>query len=165
MATRTMNTREARETAGLDRKAVAIGVAIGTTLGALGMYLLDPRSGRRRRARVRDRITAARNGAGREISERMTSLRDARRSVASPSPLTDDQAITERVMSRVFHDPALAKSGVSVSTVGRVVYLRGHVDDDATAAEIERRVRQVDGIREVVNLIDHPELDPANIQA
>ncbi|MDI3341665.1 MAG: BON domain-containing protein [Sphaerobacter sp.] len=155
------------------------GILVGMTAGALGMFLLDPREGRRRRALARDKVVHLGHWVEELVEERIPRratylagvVQGVRHRVTSlvrrqPTPLPDDdQFITDRVMSIVFRDPTLPKGDINVNTVDGVVYLRGTVDDPRMVQEIEKRVRQVEGVRDVVNVINRPDVDPSDIRA
>jgi hypothetical protein len=76
----------------------------------------------------------------------------------------DSKTITDRVMSTVFRGLDIPVGELNVNTVDHVVYLRGHLDDDTAVKEIERRAREVEGVREVVNLINKPDVDATDVR-
>lgn len=166
--------RRARERAAFRR-----GLVIGLIGGAVATFVLDPRAGRRRRALARDKVVRLGHRADELISETIPRRVDylsgvaagARHRVMStvrrePSEMPDDdQFVTDRVMSIVFRDPDIPKGNINVNTVDGVVYLRGTVDDPRMVQEIESRVRQVEGVRDVVNVINRPEVDPSDVRA
>ena len=149
------------------------GLLIGMAAGAGAMFVFDPRSGRRRRALAREQATRLGSSVDEIIGESLPRKVDylsgmaagARHRIAGAHGQDEvpdeDRFITDRVMSQVFRDPRIPKSDLNVNTVERVVYLHGHVDDPSLAAEIERRVRDVEGVREVVNVINRPDVDPS----
>lgn len=155
------------------------GLLAGFALGALGMFVFDPRTGRRRRALTRDKVVRLGNSVDELVSETIPRKVDylsgfARGARYRMTHATgqgtrtypdEDQYITDRVMSMVFRDPDLPKGDINVNTVDRVVYLRGHVEDERLVAEIEERVRKVEGVRDVVNVINRPDIDPSDIRA
>jgi hypothetical protein len=146
----------------------------GALAGAGVMYLLDPQQGRRRRALARDKAVRLRNSADTLVSEEIPKRVDylggfaqgARHAVMETlqrveHPAESDQVLVARVMSSVFRDPEMQKGSVNVDAAGRVVTLRGFVEDPSLTEEIERRVRAVDGVHDVVNLINQPDTSPA----
>lgn len=150
---------------------------LGATAGAAAMFMLDPRTGNRRRALLRDQFVHFGNVAGDFVNDTLPQKLDyasgfvrglqhqALETVSGESHWTDDsQTITDRVMSEVFRDPDLPKGEINVNTVDHVVYLRGHVENPALVKEIESRTRQVPGVRNVVNLINHPDVDPSTVR-
>lgn len=154
-------------------------ILLGVGLGAAAMFALDPRTGKRRRALARDKMVRLGNSVDEMVSEQLPRKVDYLSGVArgaryrathvaqrNGEALPDeDQFITDRVMSTVFRDPALPKGDINVNTVDQVVYLRGHVEDGRLVKEIEDRVRKVEGVREVINVINRPEVDPSDIRA
>jgi len=166
--------RRARE-----RSAFRRGLVIGLIGGAVATFVLDPRAGRRRRALARDKVVHLGHSVDELISETiprrveylsgvaagarhrvMSTVRPERSEMPD-----DDQFVTDRVMSIVFRDPDIPKGDINVNTVDGVVYLRGTVDDPRMVQEIESRVRQVEGVRDVVNVINRPEVDPSDVRA
>lgn len=156
-----------------------LGLLAGAVVGGLAMFVLDPRTGRRRRALARDQVVRLGNTVDELVSETIPQKVDYLSGFAKgarhramhvigrdgePMP-DDDQFITDRVMSIVFRDPDLPKGNININTVDRVVYLRGSVDDPSMVQEIEARVRRVEGVRDVVNVINRPEVDPSVIRA
>jgi hypothetical protein len=142
------------------------------------MFLLDPIAGRRRRALIRDKFVhvahvaekTATNTLPRKadyVSGFATGAYHRAKDVIAPQqePLPDQsEFITDRVMSIVFRDPRLPKGQVNVNTVDQVVYLRGHIDDQNLVDEIVERTRNVAGVKDVVNLINRPDVDPSVIR-
>lgn len=131
-------------------------------LGALGMFFFDPRGGRRRRNALRDRVAAvprrlrrrlarkaglvrARVGA---LTAKATHLRERRKDWS-------DETLADKIRSEVFRDPTLPKGAVNLNVEDGRVVLRGEVAEPALVEELERRVRDVVGVREVENLL-HP---------
>ena len=141
-------------------------MALGAVAGAAALYLLDPRSGRRRRAMLGDRIGAtARRGARR--LERVT--RYAGSTIASTRErvtgrmrddgdweYVDDATITDRVESQVFRDQDLPKGELNIDTVGGVVMIRGEVERPDIMNEIVARTWRVEGVKDVRNLMHLP---------
>ena len=111
------------------RIAAAVG---GALLGLSAMYLLDPVTGRRRRARVRDqmrhfRAVGSRRGGklARDLGHRAQGLY-ARASQSWRSEMADDDVIEARVraaMGRVVSHP----SSVLVQSIDGNLLLSGHV--------------------------------------
>jgi osmotically-inducible protein OsmY len=149
---------------------------LGAVVGAGAMFLLDPHQGRRRRALVRDKAVRVANTADTLISEEIQKRVDyfggfaegARHRVfeaiqGTEHPAENDQVLIDRVMSTVFRDPDMPKGSVNVDAASGVIYLRGYVDDSSVVSDLERRVRHVDGVRDVINLINRPDADPTEI--
>ena len=108
--------------------------------GVLGLIAL----GARRRAQLRDRLGSL-FGRGRVGVE--------------PSPTTtlgDDQLLKAKIESEAFRDVEAAKGDVNVNVEVGVVYLRGQVEDQTLIQELEQRVRAVQGVNRVENLLHTP---------
>jgi osmotically-inducible protein OsmY len=101
-------------------------------LGAALLYLSDAA----RRAKLRDRVLGL--------------VRRGRRTVV------DDQTLKAKVESEVFRDTEAPKGDVNVNVELGVVYLRGQVSDPSLIEELEQRVRAVQGVNGVENLLHTP---------
>jgi hypothetical protein len=67
-----------------------------------------------------------------------------------------DQAVTSRVESTLFSDSTFPKNQININTVDGVVYVRGTVSSKEQIDEIERRVKNVEGVDAVINLLRLP---------
>lgn len=151
---------------------------IGSALGAALMYLFDPAAGTRRRALLRDKFVhmahMAKGTATTTIPQKADYLSGfatgayhrAKDMMPHQEELVPDESqfITDRVMSIVFRDPKFPKGQINVNTVDQIVYLRGHIEDQSLVNEIEERTRSVHGVKDVVNLINRPDVDPSAIR-
>ena len=134
----------------MERNSFIAGLAAGVALA----YVLDPVSGRRRRALVRDQFVRAGNktaklaaGAAIDASNRARGLAAEARATLRPEPV-DDVRLIEQVraeLGRVTNHPRT----IEVSAMGGAVTLRGPV----LSAEAERIVNQVKRVTGV-NAID-----------
>jgi len=124
--------------------------------GAALMYFTDPSKGKRRRAIVRDRVSAGFRGAARELDKAKRDLYNRSEGVAATvrswqsRSEADGPVIEERVrsaMGRVIRHPHGIQ--VHVEQAGRVT-LEGSVEEQYLD-ELLNRVRSVAGVREVVN--------------
>lgn len=127
----------------------------GLGIGAGLMYFLDPQSGERRKAMVRDKITSTRRSADEAVETGLRNLRSqASGLVAEGIALMSNEAIPsyvieERVRSRLgflTHHP----DAIQVSASGRDVTLSG----DILASEVERLMKgmaNIRGINEIHN--------------
>ncbi len=156
-----------------------MGLLTGLVIGAVAMFVFDPQNGRRRRSLARDQAIKARNTIDRAVTEDLPKraeyvagfaegakhrIRGIAEGGSNPVP-ENERVLIDRVMSTVFGDPDVPKGSVNVDASGTTVFLRGSVDDDETAREIEKRVRDVAGVDDVVNLINQPEADPSEVRA
>jgi uncharacterized membrane protein len=134
--------------------SLAAGVAIALA-SAVGMYYLDPRSGRRRRALLRDSTTRALHRS-RDLFD--TAVSDARnraqgfysiaaaRLHAEPS---DNQVLAERVRSKLGRVCSHPRA-IRVACDNGAITLRGDILEHELSAVLSA-VRRVPGLREVVH--------------
>ncbi len=101
-------------------------------LGAALLYLSDAA----RRAKLRERVLAL--------------VRKSR------GTIVDDQTLKAKVESEVFRETAAPKGDVNVNVELGVVYLRGQLEDQSLIEELEQRVRAVQGVNSVENLLHTP---------
>jgi len=134
-----------------------LGLLVGAGLGAGTMFLLDPQSGRRRRALVRDRVVHWKTLGGEELGDRMVDLGHRSRGLAARvrARLRREEvgagALAARVRSRlgrVASNPA----AIAVSAEDGRVTLRGSVPPDELEDVLDE-VSSVHGVREVYNLL------------
>jgi len=129
------------------------GVALAFAAGALVMYLLDPNTGRRRRALIRDRSASMGNDAGHYVrgkakraAHRLKGVAARGRASLSTEPLDDDR-LHDRIRARLGrfvghpHD-------VEVHVHDGWVQLKGAVAEE----EFEDLLREVASMRGVRNL-------------
>ncbi len=134
--------------------SLAAGVAIALA-SAIGTYYLDPRSGRRRRALLRDRATRAAHQTRDLLDTAVADARNRARGLYSMTSSrlhpeqTDNQRLAERVRSklgRVCSHPRAIRVAVDE---GRVT-LRGDILEHELA-NVLRAVRHVPGVRDVAH--------------
>jgi osmotically-inducible protein OsmY len=132
-------------------------------LGAALTYFFDPNSGRRRRAMARDRTVgffrrraraASRAGAAAGahaygVKQKATHLRE------EPKDF-DDQTLKAKVETELFRPADAPKGSVNVNVENGVVYLRGEVERPEIVSDLEAKVRKVQGVRDVENLLHTP---------
>lgn len=136
----------------------AAAVLSGLLLGAAAMYLFDPVSGRRRRAVLWDRVSAAlrqsQSAAGdytRYATDHVRGLAHEARARMTEGDVPDP-TLVERVRSQMGR--AVSRAGaIRVEASGGVVTLRGPAVPHEADALI-RTVRSVRGVREVRNELD-----------
>jgi osmotically-inducible protein OsmY len=101
-------------------------------LGAALVYLSDAG----RRAKLRDRVLRLVSG--------------------SRATVVDDQTLKAKIESEVFRETEASKGDVNVNVELGVVYLRGQLEDQSLIEELEQRVRTVQGVDRVENLLHTP---------
>ena len=129
-------------------------------IGAALVYFFDPQQGATRRNVLRDRVAAFFRKRGRAtvravrseahgLKQKATHLREEPKSF-------EDQTLKAKVESEVFRPADAPKGEVDVNVENGVVYLRGQVDRPELVQELEQRVRSVQGVERVENLLHPP---------
>ena len=132
-------------------------------VGAALMYFFDPQQGARRRNMTRDRVLAffRRRGrglarTGRNVAAEAYGVKQKATHVREEPKSFDDQTLKAKIESEVFRPADAPKGDVSVNVEEGVVYLRGQLDDPSLIEDLERRVRSVQGVEQVENLLHPP---------
>jgi hypothetical protein len=137
--------------------------------GAAMAYFLDPQNGRRRRHQSRDQLLSlVRHGTkrGRKLVHHATSdaAGQARRAAHAIRPSTeielDDATLVDKVESIVFRNHDLPKGQININAENGVVFLRGQVDRPELVDALEARVRKVQGVKGVENLLHTSAAEP-----
>lgn len=134
--------------------------------GAVAAFFLDPVSGKRRRNVLVDRVAGtARTVAGkaqqrgRYIASTAAGKVEALRHREHQAP-ENDQTLAHKVESEVFRSADVPKGQVNVNAENGVVVLRGQLKSPDQVKDIESRVRKVQGVRDVRNLLHLPGTEP-----
>jgi uncharacterized membrane protein/osmotically-inducible protein OsmY len=137
-----------------ERGAVLTGLGIGAGL----MYFLDPERGRRRRARIRDRVAHATTVAGdaagatgRDVAHRASGVAARLRGTLGGREV-DHRVLIERVRARLGRVVSHPRA-IDVDAADGVVTLRGPI----LQAEVPRllnAVERIRGVRDVVNALE-----------
>jgi osmotically-inducible protein OsmY len=132
-------------------------------IGAALVYFLDPQQGARRRSMARDRFLAFFRRRGREAarfgraaSSEAYGLKQKATHLREEPKEFDDQTLKAKVESEVFRPADAPKGDVNVNVEDGVVYLRGEVERPELINDLESRVRSVQGVRDVENLLHVP---------
>jgi hypothetical protein len=151
-----------------DVRPLAIGAAAaacGMTLGALLAYFLDPKAGRRRRHTARDRgMSRVRRGerraAARARRAESHAVGVARRTLNAARPRHrepfDDVTLARKVESELYRRARVPKGHISINAEDGFVFLRGVMDRQEDIERIAVATRQIEGVRDVENLIHLP---------
>jgi len=137
--------------------------AIGTALGALLAYFFDPQNGNRRRKLAVDRTAGFLRSRGREtartgravaaeaygVSQKVQHRKEEPKSF-------DDATLANKVRSEALRGDEVPAEAVNVNVQNGIVQLRGEVQQPELIDELDRRVRAVQGVREVENLLHLP---------
>lgn len=158
-------TREARRRVGFwiageqPRKRHTGRILIATAAGATAAYFLDPQNGKRRRHVARDWLAArfrkagrTAGRAGRGIGARSFGAWQSFRHQGESQP-ENDATLAHKVESEVFRGLDVPSGHININAEEGVVVLRGMVEQPDQIVEIERRVREVHGVRGVENLL------------
>jgi osmotically-inducible protein OsmY len=135
-------------------------VILAGATGAAAAFFLDPVSGRRRRhvardwvaARFRDAGTGAR-GVGQAAGADAYGTWRSATHVREASLPENDAILAHKVESEVFRGLDVPSGRINVNAESGVVTLRGTVDRLNQIEELERRTRDVNGVRDVHNLV------------
>lgn len=137
--------------------------------GALAMFLLDPRMGKRRRALFRDKGVLTYHFLVRRLPgvtrKRSVWVRDRVRGMGyelrhavtrNGHKAADDVDLAQRVRTEVFRDPSIPDGAVNVDAYEGVVTLRGELATPEMIHELVRRTERVEGVRQVRSLLHLP---------
>jgi osmotically-inducible protein OsmY len=141
--------------------AAGCGIALGALLG----YFLDRTAGRRRRHTARDRTLSrlrrgerraamrARRTESHAVGVARRTVNAARRGQREP---LDDVTLAHKVESELYRRARVPKGQISINAEDGFVFLRGVMDRQEDIARVGAATRQIDGVREVENLIHLP---------
>lgn len=147
---------------------MGVPLALAAALGAALAYFLDPQNGKRRRhvaygrtlgtlrrgARTGGRLGRLAAAEGFGVARKLTHPKEA------PTEVPNDQWITDEVQTEIFRSADVPKGQIDVNTENGVVVLRGEVPRPEMVEELERKVRKVQGVRDVENLLHPPDAEP-----
>jgi osmotically-inducible protein OsmY len=112
---------------------------------------------------VRDRIASTARHLGRRsanVTRRLTSeasgLGQRIRNVGEPAAQLDEVELAHKVETEIFRDGTIDKGRLNINAERDVVFLRGTAPTLEEITAIEDRVRTVEGVRHVVNLLHLP---------
>jgi len=131
---------------------------------AVAVYLLDPISGRGRRARLRDRSAGIARRAGiraERFSRHARSVTQGRTHQLIDQPeverAMDDATVADRVRSQVLGRHDVHATELLVNVEDGIVSLRGELGDAGRVDRVIDLTAEVTGVRGVENLIHLPE--------
>jgi BON domain len=142
-------------------------VAAGAAGGVAGAYFLDPQHGKRRRHVAFDRLMALlRRGKAESERKARYAAGFAKGAVAEATGAGNgaeslpDPDLANKVRSAIFRDADAPKGDVNVNAERGVISLRGEVDSPEEREELATGAREVQGVKDVINLL-HPPGEPA----
>ena len=140
-----------------------ISFALGLVAGAAAAHFLDPDSGRKRRAAMRDQAQSKAAHAASAVQTQAThAAQQAKGAVTSTIPTgtrledADDVTLARKVETEIFRAADAPKGSVSVDVQAGVATLRGEVDRQEWIERLGDEAGRVDGIRGVQNLLHTP---------
>jgi hypothetical protein len=136
-------------------------LAIGTGLGVLAGYFLDPDRGRGRRAETADRAAGVMRRAGRRVGRGVRYLQATaagtnerlRRSGSRPEEWINDETLAHKVESELFRDPSIPKGSINLNAEHGTVVLRGVVESQDRIEQIMVTTMAIEGVRAVRSLL------------
>jgi osmotically-inducible protein OsmY len=135
-------------------------LALGVGLGALFAYFFDRENGRRRRQWAIDRTAAAARKraarAGRGAAAEAYGMAKKVQHLREEPKDFDDATLADKVRSEAFRGEDVPAGEINVNVQDGVVQLRGQVERPELINELVDRVRNVQGVREVENLLHVP---------
>jgi osmotically-inducible protein OsmY len=134
-------------------------------LGAAAAYFFDPDNGRRRRALTRDRLPALFRRSSRRVeqvgraasAEAYGAAQKVKHRKEAEKPQPDDVTLARKVETEIFRDADVPKGQINVNAQDGIVVLRGEVGEPELIRDLEKKTRQVQGVRDVENLLHVPE--------
>ena len=136
---------------------------LGTALGVLLAYFFDPQNGNRRRHQAVDRTAGffrrrARETArvGRGVAAEAYGVSQKVQHAHEEPKEFDDATLADKVRSEALRGDEFPAGEINVNVQHGVVQLRGEVQRPELIDELVDRVRSVQGVRDVENLLHLP---------
>jgi hypothetical protein len=135
-----------------------------TAVAALVTYLFDPDRGRARRARLMDQVGGGFRRFGRRtrrfstkvgaeaygVKQKLAHLREEEKEY-------DDATLAHKVESELFRDAKIPKGQINISAEEGTIVIVGQVQTPELINELETRVRNIQGVQDVRNLLHLPD--------
>jgi osmotically-inducible protein OsmY len=136
----------------------------GAASGAAAAYFLDPQGGAKRRNETKDKaVSKAKSRASDVAGTAKQAAGKARGKVHDVTPsmpgrheAPDDVTLARKVETEIFRSADAPKGAVSVNAENGVVFLRGVVDDREWIDRLGADAGNVEGVKEVRNLLHLP---------
>jgi osmotically-inducible protein OsmY len=136
---------------------------IGTVVGALSAYFLDPNTGKRRRNITRDKATSLLNKTSRTAQQTAGYAGSRAQGViretvphAADNPNPDDNTLRDRVESEVFRDARFSREHLNLLVVEGVVDLHGELSSQSEIDDLVSRVTSIPNVKGVQNHLHLP---------
>ncbi len=134
-------------------------------LGAALAYFFDPESGKRRRKVTIDRIAGLARRHGRRLGRGIASEAHGLKQKAThlkeePKPQPDDVTLARKVETEIFRGPDVPKGKINVNAENGIVVLRGEAETPEMIEDLAKKARDVQGVRDVENLLHVPGVLP-----
>ncbi|HEX2026685.1 MAG TPA: BON domain-containing protein [Nitriliruptorales bacterium] len=145
-------------------------LSIGAAAGAAASYFFDPDRGRTRRAQATDQLGAAVRDQADQLRKKVDyKAGELKGALAEQLPTEqlrdyDVRTLKEKVESEVLGRGGIDKRAIVVTTRDGVVELRGEIPTVEQRRELLAATRNVEGVREVVDLTHLPGETPPNVQ-
>jgi hypothetical protein len=130
-------------------------------LGAALAYFFDLDNGRRRRKETIKRLAAFGRRHGRRLQRGVTSeaygwKQKVTHRKEEPKPQPDDVTLARKVETEIFRGPDVPKGRINVNAENGVIVLRGEAETPEMIEDLAQKAREVQGVREVENLLHVP---------
>lgn len=132
----------------------------GAALGAGVMYLADPQRGQARRAALEEHGAELARGVGSWSPSSDPAVQGAADELTPDLKDPSDAVLVERVRSDAVGPSRVRNSAIVTTVEGGVVTVRGQVDEPTDRDDLLTRIRDVDGVEEIVDLTHLPD-EPA----
>jgi osmotically-inducible protein OsmY len=130
-------------------------------LGAALVYFFDPENGKRRRKVTIERIAGLVRRHGRRLGRGVASEAYGLKQKAThlkeePKPQPDDVTLARKVETEIFRGPEVPKGKINVNAENGIVVLRGEAETPEMIEDLARKAKEVQGVRDVENLLHVP---------
>jgi hypothetical protein len=151
-------------------RSALLPLGAATATGAAAAFLFDPALGHRRRRMLRQRSAAlVRRSLRRSVrAERVVQSRMRGLAIKAAHRHEqwkdyDDTTLAHKVETQLGRDAQVPKGVFNVEASDGIVTVRGLIDDQKTIDHIVKRIRKIQGVRGLENLLHLPGTDPPNL--
>ncbi|HTE86224.1 MAG TPA: BON domain-containing protein [Dehalococcoidia bacterium] len=158
------------------RRRQLVALLVSVVGGVAGAFLLDPRSGPRRRALIRDKLRHNAVALPPRLARTARTMRGPARGLLhtlaqrtpwhAPTPMPDaDAFVAHRVRTALGREQDLLLGALNIDAIDGVVRVRGTVPDAQTARRVVEKAATVLGARAVMSLMRTPDGTPVGGRA